>query len=124
VSLLGSIRFGRAYYHCRHCRQGVVPWDEVLHLRNDVLTPAAREVVCMAGALSSFAEAAELSLPKLCGLRVAESTVLRTTEAAGKDIGDRLAAGETFGPSRDWQWHKDAEGKTCAYVSLDATGVR
>ena len=28
-----------------------------------------------------------------------------------------------FGPPRDWDWHKDAEGKTCAYVSLDATGV-
>jgi hypothetical protein len=124
VSLLGSVHLDRAYYHCRHCHRGVVPWDEVLHLRDDVLTPAAREVVCMAGALSSFAEAAELSLPKLCGLRVAESTVRRTTEAAGKDIGDRLAAGQTFGSSRDWLWHKDAEGKTCAYVSLDATGVR
>ncbi len=32
--------------------------------------------------------------------------------------------GETFGPKRGpWAWHKDAEGKTCAYVSLDATSV-
>ena len=78
----------------------------------------------MAGVQSSFAEAAEQSLPKLCGLHVAESTVQRATETAGKSLGARLAAGETFGPSRDWLWHKDAEGKTCAYVSLDATGVR
>jgi hypothetical protein len=28
-----------------------------------------------------------------------------------------------FGPARDWAWHKDAEGKTCAYVAIDATGV-
>ena len=46
----------------------------------------------------------------------------RTTEAAGREVGRRLAAGETFGPARRWAWHKDAEGKTCAYVSLDATG--
>jgi hypothetical protein len=45
------------------------------------------------------------------------------TEAVGRDVGDRLAGGEVFGPARDWGWHKDAEGKTCAYVSLDATGV-
>jgi hypothetical protein len=25
--------------------------------------------------------------------------------------------------SAPWAWHKDAEGKTCAYVSLDLTGV-
>ena len=47
----------------------------------------------------------------------------RATEAAGQRVGERLAAGETFGPARDWAWHKDAEGQTCAYVSLDLTGV-
>ncbi len=34
-----------------------------------------------------------------------------------------MAKGEVFGPAKDWAWHGDAEGKTCAYVSLDATGV-
>jgi hypothetical protein len=56
-------------------------------------------------------------------LRVGESTVERATEAAGRDVGDRLAEGAVFGPAKDRAWHKDAEGKTCAYVSLDATGV-
>jgi hypothetical protein len=124
VSLLGTIRLPRAYYHCPHCHRGSVPWDHALRLSAEALTPAAREAVGLAGVLSSFAEAATLSLPKLAGLHVAESTVERTTEAAGRDIGDRLAAGQTFGTARDWRWHKDAEGKTCAYVSLDATGVR
>lgn len=124
VSLLGVIRLERAYYHCRHCRAGLVPWDQTLRLSSEALTPAAREVVCMAGVLSSFAEAATLSLPKLSGLRVSESTVQRATEGTGQDVGDRLASGQTFGTPRTWQWHRDAEGKTCAYVSLDATGVR
>ena len=34
-----------------------------------------------------------------------------------------LAAGETFGAACDWHWHRDAEGKSCAYVAVDATGV-
>jgi hypothetical protein len=95
-----------------------------LRLAVEALTPAAREAACLAGALTGFAEAAGVTLPKLAGLRLAESTVERATEAAGWDIGERLAAGQTFGPARAWDWHKDAEGKTCGYVSLDATGVR
>jgi hypothetical protein len=94
-----------------------------LRLSAEALTPAAREAVCLAGTISTFAEAAGTTLPKLAGIRPAESTVERVTEAAGKDLGDRLAAGETFGAAGDWAWHKDAEGKTCAYVAIDATGV-
>lgn len=75
------------------------------------------------GLLSSFAEAAVTTLPKTAGLRVSESSVERVTEAAGRDIGERLASHETFGEATPWSWHKDAEGKTCAYVSLDATGI-
>jgi hypothetical protein len=71
----------------------------------------------------SFAEAAAEVLSRLAGLRVSEATAQRTTEAAGQRLGQELAAGTTFGPTRDWAWHKDAEGKTCAYVSLDATAV-
>jgi hypothetical protein len=95
----------------------------VVRLSNDALTPAAREVVCLAGLLSSFAEGSTAALPKLTGLRLSESTVERTTEAVGRAVAARLAEGEVFGAARDWDWHKDAEGKTCAYVSLDATGV-
>jgi hypothetical protein len=94
-----------------------------MRLPGAALTPAAYEVACLAGALSSFAEAADVTLPKLAGLRLGESTVERAAEAAGAEIGRRLAAGETFGAPRDWAWHKDAEGKTCAYVAIDATGV-
>jgi hypothetical protein len=73
--------------------------------------------------VDSFAEAASVVLKKLSGLRISESTAQRTSEATGRDIGRRVAAGETFGASRAWSWHKDAEGKSCAYVSLDLTGL-
>jgi hypothetical protein len=80
-------------------------------------------VACIAGVQSSFAEASEKVLPKLAGLQLAESTVERTTEAAG----GRLAAAQTAGQPEEsrqaWAWHKDAEGKTVAYVAVDATGV-
>lgn len=113
----------RAYYHCPHCHTGSCPTDAGLRLPDAALSPAAYEVACLAGILSSFAEAAAVTLPKLAGLHLGESTVERATAAAGAEVGRRLAAGETFGPARDWAWHKDAEGKTCAYVAVDATGV-
>jgi hypothetical protein len=77
----------------------------------------------LAGTLTSFAEAAQKVLPRLAGLRLAESTAERTTEAAGQRLRQQRAAGQTFGPARDWPWPKDVRGRTCAYVSLDATGI-
>jgi len=117
------VRLDRAYYHCRHCRTGHCPRDRHLRLAGDDLTVGAREAASLAGLLAGFAEAAEKVLPKLAGLRLAESTVERATEGAGGALGARLRGGETFGPARDWHWPCDAHGRTCAYVSLDATGV-
>jgi hypothetical protein len=87
------------------------------------LTAGACQVVAIAGAVDSFGEATSVVLKKLSGLRISESTAQRTSEATGRDIGRRIAAGETFGASRAWPWHKDTQGKTCAYVSLDLTGL-
>jgi hypothetical protein len=88
------------------------------------LTPAASEVASIAGVQTSFAQSAEVTLQKLCGLRLSESTVERVTEGAGERLAKLLAAKVTFGERKPWAWQRDARGKTCAYVSLDATGVR
>jgi hypothetical protein len=123
-SLLGMIRMRRPYYHCRGCGQGHVPWDHELGLGVTMLTPAASEVASIAGVQTSFAQSAEVTLKKLCGLRLSESTVERTTESAGERLAKLLEEKVTFGEKKSWPWQRDARGTTCAYVSLDATGVR
>jgi hypothetical protein len=123
VTLLGALSVERAYYHCRHCHQGHCPRDARLGLGAADLTPGAEQACALAGVLGSFAEAAQKVLPRLAGLRLAESTVERATERAGQRVGDRLAAGAVFGPPRDWDWQPDAEGKTCAYVAADLFGL-
>ncbi len=120
---MGTFALERAYYHGRDCGKGTIPWDRRLGLTRQALTPGARQAVAIAGAVDSFGEAADVVLKKLSGLRVSESTAERTCEAVGREIGRRLAAGETFGASQAWPWHKDAQGKTCGYVSLDLTGL-
>jgi hypothetical protein len=96
----------------------------MLGLTPKALTPAAAQVVSQAGVLASFAEASERTLRTMCGLKVSESTVERTTEDTGRCVAQQLAEGQTTGPTRSWRWQRDAQGRTCAYVSLDHTGVR
>jgi hypothetical protein len=94
-----------------------------LGLHSTEMTPGASEVTCLAGILSSFEEASTKVLPKMAGLRVSASTVQRITEGTGGDLKKRLEDGEAFGPKTPWNWHPDARGQRCAYVSLDATGI-
>jgi hypothetical protein len=97
--------------------------DGVLGLREHDLTPAADEVVSLSGLEDSFAVGAQKLLARMAGLHLSESTVLRTTEAAGERLAEAQHAGQTFGPPTAWDWHKDAEGQSVGYVSVDATGV-
>jgi hypothetical protein len=102
----------------------VFPFDRDAGLTTRDLTPALERLATLAGAVAdSFEKAAEL-LQEMTGARLSESTVERTTEAAGQRLADAVARGTTFGPQVDWPWHKDYDGKRCAYVELDATGVR
>lgn len=120
---MGSIRLSRGYYHCRHCHRGHFPWDQTLRLSPQRLSPGAQEVVCLAGIQESFGKAAERTLRKLAGLRLSESTVERSTEATGTRLGAQWQQGNVFGPAQPYDWHEDANGQTCAYISLDATGI-
>lgn len=124
VSILGSLHVRFAYYHCRHCKEGPPRWQATLGLTSQALTPGASELTALAGVLGNFAEAAEKTLVKLSGLRVSESTVQRSTEEAGARVRKRLAAGERLAAPQAWDWNRDAAGRRCAYMSVDATGVR
>ncbi len=114
MTVLGAVSVERAYYHCRHCHSGHCPRDARLGLGAADLSPGAEQACAVAGVLGSFAEAAEKILPRLAGLRLSESTVQRAAERAGERVGGRLAAGDVFGPAKDWDWQEDAEGRTCA----------
>jgi hypothetical protein len=95
----------------------------VLGLTAGDLSRGATEAATLAGTVGSFAEAAQKILPRLSGLRLSESTVERTTERVGEELGRRRGSGQTFGPEHVWKWSKDAEGRSVAYVSADLTGI-
>jgi hypothetical protein len=121
--LLGLVQLDRHYYHCKACGRGHYPWDELLRTAEQRLTPGAREVVTLTGIQQSFGKAAGRTLHKLTGIRLSESTVERTTEAAGAHLKELQEQQTLFGEGKRYQWHRDAEGAACAYVSLDLTGI-
>ncbi|MFO0863737.1 MAG: hypothetical protein U0744_03610 [Gemmataceae bacterium] len=111
VSLVGDLRLWRGYYHCSQCSQGQVPWDKTLSLANERLTPAAQEVTSLAGIQESFGKAADLTLRKLAGLRLSESTVERTAESAGMRLGRLIKRGRPSAPKRNGLGTRTARGK-------------
>lgn len=123
-SLVGPVRYQRAYYLCRRCGQGLFPFDQQAGLTPRNLTPGLERVVALAGTVAEgFGKGAEL-IDEMAGTRLSESTVERTTEDAGTRLAQAVQAGVTFGPKLVWHWYKDGQGRRVAYVGLDATGVR
>jgi hypothetical protein len=124
TSLVGSIRYSRAYYLCRRCGKGCFPFDQKAGLSARNLTPGLERVAALAGITSdSFERGADL-LQEMSGVRLGESTVERLTEDAGGRLAEAFQAGKTFGLKVVWPWHKDYAGRRCAYIEMDATGVR
>jgi hypothetical protein len=60
----------------------------------------------------------------MTGLKTSASTVQRVTERVGETLAQRRSQEEIIGPEENWNWQKDRELRSVAYVSLDATGVR
>lgn len=120
----GVVRVRRAYYYCQRCHASYCPFDEVLGLA-DGISPGVRPLVCLAGTLVPFADAAHDVLHRFAGVRLSASTVLRCTEAAGQRLHEQLQAGRMVQPTQpEWGWAEPRQaGQPVAYVGLDAFSV-
>jgi hypothetical protein len=84
-----------------------------------------RSLVCLAGTLAPFEDAADDVLRRFTGVRLSASTVLRATEDAGAQLQERLKKGYIPKPTTpELHWLAEREGeKPAAYVGLDAFSV-
>jgi hypothetical protein len=124
LTVHGELHVKRAYYYCHRCHQSFIPYDEVLGLVDEI-SPGLMPLVCLAGTLLPFADAAEDVLKRFSGVRTSTSTVLRCTEAAGERLRAQQKQGRMVQPTQaepKWTAPRDA-GQPTAYVGLDAFSV-
>jgi hypothetical protein len=123
-TLHGEVRLQRAYYYCQRCHQSYCPYDAALGLVDEV-SPGLRPLVCLAGTLLPFTDAAEDVLRRFAGVRLSASTVLRCTEAAGERLRAQLKEGRMVRPTQPEPGWKatPALGRPVAYIGLDAFSV-
>lgn len=88
------------------------------------LSPGTERLATLCGAVADSFEKGTGLLKEAAGIRLGETTVQQTTEAAGERIAAALGKGRTFGGKQPWPWFRDAAGRTVGYIGIDATGVR
>ena len=57
LTVHGGIKVQRAYYYCGRCKQSFIPYDDALGLVDEI-SPGLMPLVCLAGTLLPFADAA------------------------------------------------------------------
>jgi hypothetical protein len=120
----GEVKVRRAYYYCGRCKQSFLPYDDVLGLVDEI-SPGLMPLVCLAGTLLPFGDAAEDVLKRFAGVRVSASTVLRCTEGEGERLRAQQKEGRMVEPTQPepkWTAPRE-EGQPVAYVGLDAFSV-
>jgi hypothetical protein len=124
LTVHGELQVQRAYYYCGRCRQNFIPYDEALGL-TDAISPGLMPLVCLAGTLLPFMDAAEDVRRRFSGVRVSASTGRRCTEGAGERLRAQQKDGRMVQPvSAEPRWTAPrAVGQPAAYVGLDAFSV-
>jgi hypothetical protein len=119
------VRHQRAYYHCDNCHLGHFPFDAANGLRRDCLSAGLRPLVCLAGALAPFRDAAGDLLFRFAGVRLGASTARRVTEQEGARLAQRQRDGDVVVPAtaKPWDFTIEGRGDTAAYLGLDAFSV-
>jgi len=124
LTVHGAVRVRRAYYYCGRCHQSAIPYDDALGI-TDEISPGLLPLVCLAGTLVPFADAAQDVLRRFAGVRVSASTVLRCTQGQGERLRAQQKEGRMVEPTQaEPLWKTSpAEGQPRAYVGLDAFSV-
>src|SRR5438876_10391883 len=124
LTVHGQLKVRRAYYYCGRCKQSFIPYDDVLGLVDEI-SPGLMPLVCLAGTLLPFADAAQDVLKRFAGVRLSASTVLRCTEAAGERLRAQQKEGRMVEPTQRepaWTAARQPE-QPAAYVGLDSFSV-
>ncbi len=87
MTLLGDVKFSRAYYRCKGCGRSLMPLDRKLGIGRDSLSGGVKRALSLMGSQVPFKRAA-LVLKDLAGIHISVSSVNKRCV----DIGSKLSA--------------------------------
>jgi uncharacterized protein UPF0236 len=83
ATLLGSVSYQRAYYHCRRCGESCCPYDREAKLGNCQVSLNLAKAATLLAVQDPFSPSAAV-LEELTGVRLGDRTIQRLTRRAGK----------------------------------------
>ena len=99
-TMLGTVRYQRAYYLCPACHQGQYPLDQRLGLRPGEMSAELESLVGMTGALVPFEKGSQF-FERLTLVGISPQSVDKATEAMGEEVmrieGEQVAASQDEG---------------------------
>jgi hypothetical protein len=84
-TLLGTLKYRRAYYTCGACHQGHYPLDERLGLRPNQMSAELERLAGLVGAQMAFGKGSRL-LEELTLIRVSDQSLDKSTQAYGQEV--------------------------------------
>jgi hypothetical protein len=121
LTVVGPLRFQRAYYCCAACHQGQSPRDRELDIVHTEYSPGVRRMMALVGSEASFDQGRE-QMALLAGIEVTRKAVERHAEAIGGAIERRDLAAVPRAVQLDLP-----EVAGCdiplLYIEMDGTGV-
>lgn len=85
LTALSPVEVKRAYYHCKDCKDGVIPKDRDLDTVDTSFSPGVRRMMGQVGGKEPFEEGRR-DLEDLAGVLVKTKAVERVSGAIGKQI--------------------------------------
>ncbi len=86
LTIMGRVRFRRAYYLCARCHRGQYPLDQRLGYMAGSLTPRLRSLAGQVGAALPFSRG-QVFLESLSGVSLSENTLRQATQQVGAEVG-------------------------------------
>ncbi len=122
LTVLATVRVRRAYYHCSHCEQGVIPRDQELDIVRTSFSPGVRRLMGQVGSQEAFDQGRQ-DLQQLAGIRVKTKEVERVAENLGWQI-EAAAERERQAMLSGKVVPLDSASQIPKlYIEMDATGV-
>lgn len=87
-TMVGTVRYKRAYYICPQCHRGRFPLDEQLGLRPGEMSAELESLLAMTGAQVPFAKGADL-FERLTLVHVSPQSMDKATEVMGQEVAAR-----------------------------------